>query len=240
MRAVVLLALYPFALFFSAAYSEALFLLCSTSAVLAWSRDRPGATLLWGVLTGLSRSNGWTLAFALIADRLWGGAKVRGQAWAWLAGAPLVGAALYSAYVYAVTGYAFEWAAAQQGWGATLSVGGFFARHLAALAAAGAIGYVAHNPLDALTFAATVAALAVGGHYLWRRQWLLGVWIIAYLLPALAIDLPAIGRLTSVLVPVFFYLAETCRGRWHALLATAFVFGQLFLAAEFFRWRPPY
>ncbi len=237
--AIVLLATYPFALFYSAPYSEGLFLLCSTATVLAWMQGRSLATLSWGLLTGLARSNGWTLAVALMADAVLV-RRDRHPGWYLAALGPVLGAAMYSAYVYALTGHPLDWAIAQQAWDPSASPLRFVVRRWDALLRNGVGGYLLADPVDALTFAATLLALAAAFSHLWRRAYLQGTWILAYLLPALALDLPATGRLTAVLVPMFFWLAPRARGAAFIALAGAFTIGEVFLASLFFRSFPPY
>lgn len=55
---VTLLATYPFAIFYSAAYTEALFLLAMVGAVYHFRRDERLAAAGWGALAGLTRPNG--------------------------------------------------------------------------------------------------------------------------------------------------------------------------------------
>lgn len=73
-----------------------------------------------------------------------------------------------------------------------------------------------------------------------RHGWYLAAFPIAYLLPALAINLPAIGRMTCVLFPGFLGLASVLsRTRVLALGALGAVL-QIWLAMRFFTWQTPY
>lgn len=239
-RAVLLIATYPFALFFSAPYSEGLFLLCSTAAVLSWLEERRGNAVCWGLLTGLARSNGWTLSIALTVDLLVCRARRR-TTMSWIAaGAAAVGAGLYCIYVWRLTGHAFEWITAQEGWGRSLSPLSFLTRRVSEIARVGPLGYIRTDSVDALTFAATFFALAVAVALFLQREWLFGTWAAGYIVPAVAIDLPATGRMTCVLAPVFVWLAYRISGRKFVALLLLFAAGQVYLAAEFFRWQPPY
>lgn len=65
--AVVLLAAFPFAVYFSAAYSESLFLLGAVAAFYAFRRERLAASAAWGLLAGLTRPNGCLLSVVLAA-----------------------------------------------------------------------------------------------------------------------------------------------------------------------------
>ena len=63
--AIWLLAAYPFALFFSALYTESLFLLGAAGAFYHFSKQQFGRAAAWGVLVGLTRVNGAFLAVPL-------------------------------------------------------------------------------------------------------------------------------------------------------------------------------
>jgi hypothetical protein len=59
--ALLLLAAYPFAAFYSAAYTESLFLLCIVACVYHASLAQAGRTAAWGLLAGLTRPTGFVL-----------------------------------------------------------------------------------------------------------------------------------------------------------------------------------
>lgn len=242
LRACVLFATYPFALFFSVPYSESLALLALVSVTLAWREGRTASGTLWGVVLGLSRPNGWTIAVALLADRLLGASQPwKGRAgWIFITAAPLAGAAMYSAYVHSVTGYAFEWAAAQRAWGAVFRPSSFVVRRWGRIAHEGLAGYVGRDPVDALTFVALVLMVAVALWLASRRQWLYAVLMLAYIAPAVAIDLPAAGRMTSLLFPAFLVLGSRLSGAPFHALVTVFGLGQAWFAWRFFLWSSPY
>ena len=60
--AVLFCALYPFALFFSASYTESLFLLCCLASYDSMLRSRPLPAACWGLVAGLTRPPGWLLS----------------------------------------------------------------------------------------------------------------------------------------------------------------------------------
>lgn len=240
-RAVVLLAAYPFALFYSAPYSESAYLLASVSTVLAWSTGGLRAAGVWGILTGLVRSNGWTLSAALLVGLL-AESRYRDRARGRLlvAVCPILGAALFSAYTWHATGDPFEWVRAQQGWGRQVVLTGFLTRRLTTIRESGIIDYVLRDPVDATTCVALVWLLAMVAVLASRRRWLYVVLLVSYVAPALVIDLPATGRMTSVLFPAFIATAALIRGRLYATVVVLSAVGQVFLAGRFFLWRPPY
>jgi len=63
--APLLLAAYPFAVYFSAPYTESLFLLAAAGASFHFLRRDWTAASIWGLLAGLSRPNGCFLSVAL-------------------------------------------------------------------------------------------------------------------------------------------------------------------------------
>jgi hypothetical protein len=77
-NAALLLAAYPFALFFSAAYTESVFLLAALGAFYHFRRGEWRAASAWGVLLGLTRPNGCFASVPLAilgAQQLWEGAR---------------------------------------------------------------------------------------------------------------------------------------------------------------------
>lgn len=63
--ALILLASYPFAVYYSAVYTESLFLLCLVAGVFHAVRGEAGRTGAWGLLAGLARPTGFVLAVPL-------------------------------------------------------------------------------------------------------------------------------------------------------------------------------
>ena len=120
-RAVLYLALFPFALFFQAVYSESLYLLLTVAAfVLAERRRYPAAGAVAG-LALLTRPTGIALlpALALLAWR----ERDRVRALAWLALAPLMFAA-YPLYLWQADGDPWAFLRAQRLWSRHLSPAG--------------------------------------------------------------------------------------------------------------------
>jgi hypothetical protein len=154
--------------------------------------------------------------------------------------APAAGAAIFSIYVGLITGHLMQWAWAQSAWGRRLEPLAFITRRLHHITDTSLRAYLADQPVDALTFVAIVFALAMSGLSLARRRWLWAALTICCLLPALLIDLPATGRITSVLFPVFLQLALIVRDRARLALILLFALGQAWLAMRFFLWLPPF
>jgi hypothetical protein len=243
MRTVLLAASYPFAVYFSAPYAEATFLGCALASLWALSRRRLGLAALFGCLAGLARPNGWAVAFALPAalEAPDAHAPVPASRAAWfVCAAPFVGTALYSCHVWRLTGWPFTWAAVQAGWGRPVPPGGFFASRWAALAADGPFRYLVAQPADALTIVAVAGTLALVPIIARRLSVWYALFVAVYLLPALIIDIPSLGRMTSAAFPIFPALAAVLPRRATIAVVILFALLQAWVAASFFRWLPPY
>ncbi|MBY0497789.1 MAG: hypothetical protein K2Y23_26570 [Cyanobacteria bacterium] len=120
LTAIALVAAYPFAVFFSAAYTESLFLLCTIAACYHFERDRLMAAGVWGLAAGLTRPPGCLLSIvlALIALRQFNTSPLSRLAQRMAAAAmPGIGMLIYSAYIYSLTGNPLQWAEQHGAWG---------------------------------------------------------------------------------------------------------------------------
>src|SRR3954447_2877961 len=70
-RVVLLISTFPYAVYFSAVYTESLFLLLSVGAFYAMRRGRLGWVAVCGLLAGVTRPNGFWLALPLGCLALW-------------------------------------------------------------------------------------------------------------------------------------------------------------------------
>ncbi len=249
--AVALLAAYPFAIFFSAPYTEALFLLTMLGAWYHLRRDERWPAFAWGLLAGLTRPNGCLLSIPLalmVLAPLWrqGGLRRPPGGWASLAdrmvvaAAPGLGMLLYSAYVYDITGDPLMWIRLQAAWGRqNLGVAAFLAGEWQSVADQGAYQYATSNVPDFLNIlaAALVTAAVVP---VWRRFGAApAVLLLVNLLPSIASGgWLSVGRATSVLFPVFLWLADAVPVRHRVAAVAAFAGLQVFAAILFFTWRP--
>jgi hypothetical protein len=246
---VLLLASYPFALFYSAAYSESLFLL---AAVGAWHHMREGQlarSAAWGVLAGLARPPGFLLSIplGLIAlgmrdastpsrDSRTGrhAPDLRRLA---VAAAPGVGMLLFTSYLYSRTGIWFAWARIHGAWGRVFSPeapSGF----ATSLSADGLLKLAADNPYNAMNALGLVFALLLVIP-VWKRvgpPWAIYV-LVSVLLPLLAGGLLSMGRLTSTLFPLFLALAAVVPLRRAPAVLVPFAMLQALFAALFYTWR---
>jgi hypothetical protein len=113
-------------------------------------------------------------------------------------------------------------------------------RRITHVAAVGLGSYMLNDPVDAITWGCVFGMLLLAGLLATRRQWLYSVLMVDYLVPAMLIDLPAIGRMTAILFPASLYLAprlsRSAFGVW--VLASSAL--QALLSMRFFAWTPPY
>jgi mannosyltransferase PIG-V len=250
--ALWLIAAYPFAVFFGAIYTESLFLLGTTGAFYHFSKQEFGRAALWGVIVGLTRPNGVLLVLplaiaAVSAGNVAPGApagsapgrspRVRALA---AAAMPAGGALLYSAFVWSLTGDPFAWLKGQAAWGRTY--GGFeeLLRHqYEYISNVGLSGYLATPGYEALNAFAAVFAIAMVWPVFRRLGAVYAVFILLNILPPLAAGgLLSAGRLSSVLFPMFIWLASAIpphhRAAWIATSAAL----QALSAVLFYTWRP--
>lgn len=237
--ALWLLAAYPFAVFYGAVYTESLFLLATLGAFVEFRRDRLTAAAGWGLLAGLTRPNGCLLSVVLatgLLEREW---SRRRAARVLTAAMPGLGMLIYSACTLGLTGSPFEWARGHVAWGRTLQQP-FTAlvQRYEQIASGGLYEYTSMFPIDALNLAAVLLAIVS----IWpvARRWgtscallvAMGVFV-----PLASGGLISIGRMTSVLFPVFLWLAEVVPVRMRSGWIVAFAMLQTFNAVLFFTWR---
>jgi hypothetical protein len=243
---VLLLSTFPFALFYSAAYTESLFLLLTVGAFYAMRRGQVGWAAVCGLAAGLSRPNGlWlTLPLLCLAVSNTGGAAAQGKSRVASRGiavlaacAPIAGVVLFSAYMQIRFGDALAWVHGQAAWGAPLL------GHLSAPDPVRLPGEPAVKVTEAIAYVADIAAFVLAAaavRPVTRRFGVAyGAWIVVNIVPPVVAHLfISVGRFTSVLFPVFFWLAiRIPRARlWQ--VAGAFAAGQAVFAAWFFLWRP--
>jgi hypothetical protein len=250
--AVALVAAYPFALFFSAAYTESLFLLGAVAAFYHFRRQEWVAAAAWGLLVGLTRPNGCFLSVPLgiiaLETYLRGrraGPQPAGPPGRQLASAlasasaPGVGMLVYSAYVKHLTGAWFGWARLHETWGRSFEGIAPLARGFGWVQNEGLLRVVGGLPFDTLNALGFIFALAM----LWPVTRRLGVaWAVFILLnvipPFMAGGVLSMGRITATLFPAFFALAAVLPRRAVTPVVTAFALAQGLATALFFTWRP--
>jgi hypothetical protein len=253
--AVALTAAYPFAVFFSAVYTEAVFLLCAAGAFYHVGRKEYVRTAAFALLCGFARPNGFLLAVPVALAALWpavveawrsgaGGRGVRLSAALRdslpaiaAASAAVAGVLAFSAFIYTLTGRPLAWLEAHAAWGRTfgtwVSQGPF-----QELGRGGLYGYARSQPIDALNFAAVLLALGAIWPVTRRFGVPYGVFVAVNVIPPLTSGgLLSIGRVTASMFPVFFWLAATIPARHRVSWLTVFALLQGWGAALFFTWR---
>jgi hypothetical protein len=238
-----LLATYPFAVYFSAAYSESLFLLAMCGLFLSAHEKRCGEAALWGLAAGLTRPNGWLLAapLALLMWQRHRPANVR----EWLragavVAAPIAGVLLFTFYLHLRFADGFAWLRGQAAWGRTFrGLHVLAAERIEYMLAYGVSGYLTDFPTDALNTGAAILALAVLIPVTKRLGMVYGALVTVLVLPPLLVGgTLSFGRLTSILFPVFVWLVTVVPVRHRAAVMIVFAALQGFAATLFFTWRP--
>jgi hypothetical protein len=262
--AVALLAAYPFAVFYSAAYTEAFFLLVAVATFYHFLRGQLWRAAGFGLLTGLARPNGWMLSASLIlialpslggpalavarilpsADRrIVPAARLpqRPVALVLAAFAPVVGLLLYCGYIFWLTGNPFTWARLMIYWNRDFHGLLVLETELKAVASFGIIGYITRYPLNLLNELSLLFGIATIWPVTRRLGLAYGLFVVLNLaLPAVSGGLESIGRYTSVLFPSFMWLAVASPKSARPAIVTLFALGQGLAAVLFFTWRGMY
>jgi len=222
---VWLLSAFPLAIYFSAVYTESLYLLIAVAACYYAERRQFGRSAIAGLLGGLVRPNGFMLSvpvawIAFVSRRESQRVLPRGAA----AIAPVLGMLCYSAYLAWRVGDATAWLADQAAWS-----------NIPPLqppeATAIDLGWVPNVlPLGLVLASIAPVTSMLGAAY--------GLLVLANVAPPLLRHgLLSIGRFSSVMFPVFAWLATCVHGRARTQLVVAFAIGQAVLAALFYTWR---
>jgi hypothetical protein len=236
--AVLLIATYPFAVFYSAVYSEALYLLCATGAWYHFGKRQPARLAFWGVVAGLCRPNGALLAVPLM---VWAVVERRREWWAYLGAlTPILGTLIYSAWAYSFTGHPLVWAELQRtAWLRTYEgLDRTVWEPITSLIALGPARYIQGWPWTVVNLAPTLFALGA----IWpvgRRLGAAAATLVAVntFAPLLNGGLVGMGRYTSVIFPIFIWLALVAKKSAMPVLSACFATGQGLAAALFFTWR---
>ncbi len=243
--AVALLAAYPFALFYSTAYTEALFLLTVAAACYHFERDELWKAGLWGLAAGLSRPNGCLLSvvLGLMAVRGYRSASWRALAVRLTAAAtPGIGLLIFSAFIYSLTGHPLEWAANHAAYGRVYrSLDALVSDRILYVQANGLYNYMTVLSLDLIN--ALPAVFALGSVWPVYRRFgapYAAMILLGVLLPLLMGGVLSMGRVTSVIFPIFLWLGAAIPVRHRSGWLMAFAMLQAMCAIAFFTWRPLY
>ena len=224
---LMLVGLFPFSVFHSLYFTEALFLLLSLAAFLFQREGRHAWMALAGGLTALTRPNGVVivlpLALALFRERQW-----RGLAWSLLVPLALLphlwlnlqnmGDPLYFAHAQAA------WAQDTSAWATNLYSnlvlrGLEFTRMPFHSFHRSQVDYAV-----VILFGAAVAAMARDRSF--PREWTLWA-LLLWAVPLVSKDTMSFSRFMSVSFPTFVYAALKLPRRWAWVLLGVFAFGYL-------------
>ena len=244
-----LLATYPFAVFFSAAYTESLMLLAVVAAFYHFRHEKWIAAAGWGLLAGLTRPNGFLLAGPLgviglrqllarrasaqAGDRLVRHALIA----AGVAAMPLIGTMTYSGFIYSLTGDPLAWREAHTAWGRSYSGFPTLMVPLESISGRGVVEYTTAQPIEALNAVGAILACALIWPITRRLGPEYGLFMILNVGPPLFFGgFLSMGRVTSLLFPMFMYLALVLADRQRQALAVGFAVVQGLAAVLFFTW----
>ena len=253
--AVALMATYPFALFYSAAYTESLFLLTIVAACYHFERDELWQAGVWGLIAGLTRPNGCLLSvvLALMAIRpLWssGWRPTWPPTMQWTrladrlatAALPGIGMLIYSTYVFFLTGNPLQWARQNAAWGRVYrSLDMLVGQHATLIGRDGLYEYASTRTLDMLQAMAVIFVLVSVWGVFRRIGLAYAVMIVINVVPPLTMGgLLSMGRMTSLLFPTFIWLAAVLPATQRYAWITVFAALQALCAILFFTWYPLY
>ena len=258
--ATLLLAAYPFALFYNAPYTESLFLLGAAGACYHFLRRDWIAASLWGLLVGLTRPNGCFVSIPLAVlglQQIYQDARaaddagraeratrspVRAIGVRLIAAAmPGIGMLLFTAYLYRLTGVWFAWARSHEAWGRTFQGFGPIVAAFVHVRDEPFLQVVTNNPFNTMNALGVLFALALTYPVFRRLGPAWGAFVIVNLVPPLfAGGLLSMGRLSATLFPLFLALAALVAPRNVPAWAAVFGIGQGLCATLFFTWRALY
>jgi hypothetical protein len=246
--AVTFMAAYPFAVFFSAAYTEGLFFLTVVAAIYHFRNDRVWTAAGWGLVAGLTRPNGCLLSIVLglmaitrtPAARTGPRPSLTSRLVA--AASPGVGMLVFSAYIYTLTGNPFQWAAQNVAWGRVYrSLDTVVSDRIDFISTYGLYGYASTQTLDFFYLLAVLFALGAVWPVYRRFGLAYAAMLIVNVLPPIAAGgLLSMGRVTSVLFPAFLWMGAAVPERHRLAWVAIFAVLQGFVAVMFFTWRPLY
>lgn len=248
--APLLLAAYPFAIFFNVPYSESLFLLGCVAGFYHFHREQWVRAALFGALAGFSRPNGCLLAIPLallaidhVAAKTGTGRLQPSAAWLrplgpriLVASVPGLAMLAFTAYLYTLTRVPFAWARMHEAWGRRWGTDPLV-NAWGWLTDQGLTGALERIPYDTMNTAGALfaAALVVPVFRLLGPAY--GLFVVLNLVPPiLAGGALSLGRITSTLFPIFLALAMLLPRRSIGGWTVAFALLQGFAATLFFTW----
>ncbi|MBA3639395.1 MAG: hypothetical protein H0W53_08935 [Acidobacteria bacterium] len=248
--ALALIAAYPFAVFFSAPYTESLFLLAAVAAFYRFRRQEWLSAAAWGLLVGLTRPNGCMLSVVLvciIGEHLWQRRRSAAREpynlplAAMAAAAPGIGMLAFAAYVRSLTGDWLGWIRVQQAWGRDSSAAPSIPTFINWLNEGVLLNVISRRPDDSLNAVGLIFVVLMLWPVFRHVGFAAAMFVVVNIGPAvLSGGVLSIGRLSATMFPVFIALAALLPRLWLVPLVIAWALGQGLVAALFFTWRPPF
>jgi hypothetical protein len=156
------------------------------------------------------------------------------------AGSPGYGMLLYSAFIYRLTGDPLMWTRQNAAWGRVYrSLDSIVSDRVDFITNNGLYTYASTQTLDMFYLMAVALCLAAVWPVYRRYGVAFAVLILITVLPPMAAGgLLSMGRVTSILFPVFLWLGGAIPARHRHAWIGCFALLQGFSAAMFFTWRP--
>jgi hypothetical protein len=153
-----------------------------------------------------------------------------------------VGALLYSAFIWQLTGRPLAWAQGQIAWGRQYNgLAALVSQRYEWLSQGGLYEYTANVPGDLLNALGAIFVLGAAWPVARRLGLAYAVFILVNMLPPLAAGgFLSAGRLSSVMFPCFIWLGGVVPARHRPAWIASFMAVQAFNAALFYTWRPLY
>ncbi|HKP21240.1 MAG TPA: mannosyltransferase family protein [Thermoleophilaceae bacterium] len=254
---LLLLAVFPAAVYFGAPYSESLFLLLAVGAFYSARTDHWAWAGACAGLASATRSAGLLLVLPLLV--IWWGTRPRRAAnAAWLLLAPL-GIAAYAVWLGVAEGDALRFLDVQEAWSRHLAVplAGAWDGLTAAVDGVRQLASGSRTPvyfdeaagdpfriaaINVMLFATLVFAVVACVGVFRRLPRAYGIWVAASLVlpltfPVTPQPLMSLPRFVSVLFPVFMWLAVVCEERRVTdLVIAASAVGLGLLTAQYASW----
>ena len=245
LMAVWALAAYPFSVYYSAPYTEGLYLLGSVGAFYHATRGEWARSAGWGFLLGLCRPNGFFIAGPigiLVLQRALRERRLHVSALAPVL-TPILGMLAYCAYLYLRFGDPLVWTKGQRAWGRVFAgvwpgIRALFMDRYQRIADESFYFYSLTMPYDLLHTAAAIFVLMSIWPTVRRFGLAYGAFTAVNILPPLIMGgMLSIGRMTSVLFPAFLWVAAALPERYRTAWIAGSCVLQGLIAALFFTWR---
>ena len=150
---------------------------------------------------------------------------------------PLVGVLIYSGFVYSLTGDPIAWREAHSACGRNYTGFPTLMTPIESVTERGLVEYTSAQPIEALNAVGAILACALIWPITRRLGPEYGLFMVLNVGPSLLFGgFLSMGRVTSLLFPMFMYLALVLADRQRQALAVGFAVVQGLAAVLFFTW----